>query len=511
MASPDPNDRLPTSVEVDAPEHIAIRGDVVVTPRTPLLSRPALAVASLLALAAAAELTPGLERLRLFSEPPAAALEPRGVAAPTLSVGEATLEGETQTRPELAQPETVELRAAARGPIAGERGNSELPAIDVERPPVEIADPGGRALSGFFAALDRTRAKAPGAVTRVIHFGDSIVTSDYVSGTLRRKLQAEFGDAGHGFMLMANAWPAYFHNDVYRFASSGWLVSRVVGPLAPDGFYGLGGVSFRAPPGSRARFGTADSGSFGRAVSRFTIDYLVEPGGGTLQLNVDGKPYATLDTSGPEKQVAYYDVRVPDGPHRLEIVTTKGVSRAFGVVMERDVPGVVLDAIGIQGARIRFLDKQDDAHWAEQLAWRSPNLLIYEFGANESGDGFAYPMADYYRTMVAVLEQGRRAVPSAGCLVVAAMDRAERRGTSLTSMAVIPAIVAEQRKAAAASGCAFFDTLQAMGGPGSMAAWVERGLGQADLTHPTGSGSAVLGTWLYRALMHAYQAQGSAR
>jgi lysophospholipase L1-like esterase len=187
-------------------------------------------------------------------------------------------------------------------------------------------------------------------------------------------------------------------------------------------------------------------------------------------------------------------------------VTASGTTRAFGVVMERDVPGVVLDAIGIQGARVRFLDKQDDAHWAEQLRWRDPSILVYEFGANESGDGFAYPMVDYHRTMKEVLRQGKAAVPDAGCLVIGAMDRAEKRGTDLSSMAVIVAIVEQQRKASAEVGCAFFDTYQAMGGPGSMPAWVARGLGQADLTHPTGSGSEVLGNWIYRALMQGYDA-----
>ncbi len=325
-----------------------------------------------------------------------------------------------------------------------------------------------------------------------------------MSGTLRRKLQAQFGDAGHGYMLMANAWPAYFHNDVSRFASSGWMVSRIVGPLTPDGLYGLGGVTFRAPPGSRARFGTAKSGHYGRAVSRYEVSYLAQPGGGTMKLNLDGKPHSVIDTAANTVHVATVTVQVPDGEHELEVVTTKGSVRAFGVVMERDVPGVVLDAIGVQGARIRFLDKQDDAHWAEQLRWRKPNLLIYEFGANESGDGFAYPMADYHRTMVDVLRQGKKAVPEAGCLVIGAMDRAEKKGASLSTMPVIPAIVKEQKSASAEVGCAFFNTYEAMGGSGSMAAWVSRGLGQADLTHPTGSGSEVLASWIYRALMKEY-------
>jgi lysophospholipase L1-like esterase len=469
---------------------------------TPLLSRPVLAVLTLLALGGLAQAIPALERIRLFGDPaPKGAPAVAAAASAQLSVGEALIETETRTRPELAQPEHSEL-PAARGPIAGGAPNAGVELdLDFARPPLPISDPSGHALDGFYAALERTRQKRPGAITRVLHFGDSIVTSDYVSGTLRRKLQEQFGDAGHGFSLIANPWPAYFHNDVYRFASSGWLVSRVVGPLSPDGLYGLGGVSFRAPPGARARFGTAKSGRYGRAVSRFTVLYLEQPNGGQMELNVDGKPRAAIDTNAPAVRVMRREVEVPDGEHELEIVTRKGMTRAFGVIMERSGPGVVLDAIGIQGARIRFLDKQDDQHFKEELAARKPDLVIYQFGANESGDNFAYPMADYRRTMIDVLRQAKQALPEGSCLVLTAMDRAEKKGVALTSMPVIPALVKEQKVAAAEVGCALFDVYGAMGGAGSMPTWVRRGLGQADLTHPSGVGAEVLANWIYRALL----------
>jgi hypothetical protein len=305
-------------------------------------------------------------------------------------------------------------------------------------------------------------------------------------------------------MLIADAWPAYHHNDVYRFASKGWLVSRIVGPLAQDGLYGLGCVSFKAPPGARGRYGTAKKGRRGRAVSRFELVYLEQPNGGEVRLNLDGQAHSVVSLEAPEKRVATTEIRVPDGEHMLEVVTTKGTPRLFGVVLEREQPGVVLDAIGIQGARVRFLDKQADAHWAQQLKWRNPALLVYQFGANESGDGFAYPMDQYYTTLKDVLLQGKRAVPQAGCLVIGAMDRASKRGDVMKSMAVIPALVAEQKKAARDVGCAFWNTYEAMGGPGGMPSWVRRGLGQADLTHPTGYGSQVLGKWIFRALVHGY-------
>ena len=88
--------------------------------------------------------------------------------------------------------------------------------------------------------------------------------------------------------------------------------------------------------------------------------------------------------------------------------------RAFGVWMERDEPGVVLDAIGIQGCRIRFLDQSDDAHFAEQLRLRDPQLTVFQYGMNESEDGELFPLDQYASTMKAVLQQVKAALPKRG-------------------------------------------------------------------------------------------------
>ncbi len=48
---------------------------------------------------------------------------------------------------------------------------------------------------------------------------------------MRRKMQARFGDAGHGFILLANGWDQYFHNDVSHGASSGGPPTASAGPV----------------------------------------------------------------------------------------------------------------------------------------------------------------------------------------------------------------------------------------------------------------------------------------
>ncbi len=462
-----------------------------------LRSRPVQATLLVIAAALVLELTPRLERFRLFGKRPTK--EPTTLAPqPSASVGESQLGLET-TAPGAAPGATKLLPAQAQ----------EAKALE-QAPPVPLLDPSGKALDGFFKALSQTARKSPGAITRIAHFGDSIIVSDYVSGTLRRKLQATFGDAGHGFVLIANAWPSYFHNDVSRYATAGFSVSRIVGPYAADGLYGLGGVSFNTPPNVLARVGTAESGDFGRRVSSFSLYYLEQPQGGTLELSLDGGPASELSTAGPAAQSKVHTLKVPDGSHQLSLQTKRGTSRLFGLVLEREGPGVVLDALGIQGARIRFMDKQDDQHWADQLQLRSPNLLVYEFGANESTDGFLYPMPDYHRTMREVLQQGKRALPEASCLVIGAMDRAAKVGDEIVSLRVMPELLANQKRAALDAGCAFFDTWTAMGGARSMPRWVRKGLGQADLTHPTGVGAEIIGTWIYRALMQSYGAWSEA-
>lgn len=463
-------------------------------------SRPVAAVVLVCAAALVLELTPALARFRLFGKRPS--VEPRVTAAavaPSASVGESQLGLET-TAPARA-PGAAQLAPAAA---------QEAQALE-QAPPVPLLDPSGKALTAFFAALQKTARKETGAVTRIAHFGDSIIVSDYVSGTLRRKLQTAFGDAGHGFVLVANAWPAYFHNDVSRYATAGFKVSRIVGPYAADGFYGLGGVSFSTPPNVLSRVGTAESGDFGRNVASFTLYYLEQPNGGTLELSVDGGPPSELSTAGSAIASKTHTVKVPDGSHTLSLQTKRGTSRLFGVVLEREGPGVVLDALGVQGARIRFMDKQDDQHWADQLKLRSPQLLVYQFGANESADGFLYPMVDYHRTMREVLAQGKKALPGSSCLVIGAMDRAAKVGDEIVSLRVMPDLLANQKQAALDEGCAFFDTWTAMGGARSMPRWVKKGLGQADLTHPTSIGAEIVGTWIYRALMASYESYKSVR
>jgi lysophospholipase L1-like esterase len=518
----------------DQAERLTAPAEPIVAPAFPVPRKIAITLACAGVLFAVPYLVPGLAILRpltpgislLPKDEPAGTGEevPGGVApAPADSVGEAALPGETLDQQGRADELEGKGAIDARGPIAQAQKPRVPDAVDEGKAVRPIDDPSGKALEKFFDKLMRVENKEPGAIARILYYGDSIVASDFVTGKLRRLYQTRFGDAGHGYAIAANAFPGWFHIDVARKASKGWKTSRCIGPYADDGMYGLGCVSFTArKEGEWFSMGTADRDEWGRSVSRFELEYMAQPGGGPVDLILDGAKHATLPTDGASHEVKWHTVTVPDGPHTLEVRTTSEAPvRLFGMRTERDVPGVTLSALGITGARARFLDKQDDAHWKQVLAAAKPDLVILAFGSNEITDGMIFldekgqksktPMDDYESGLRKVMQQIEAACPQASTMLVGPPDMASKDESQGHSRPQVGVIVTRQKHAAKEEGWAFFDQFNAMGGSGSMWGWMKSGLGNPDMFHPTGSGGNVLGKMQYQAVMEAYEKHKAAK
>jgi lysophospholipase L1-like esterase len=389
-----------------------------------------------------------------------------------------------------------------------------------------IDDPTGHALDAFYTQLAATAAKQPGAVTRILHYGDSVITSDYISGTLRRRMQARYGDAGHGFILVANPWEWYFHNDVVHYAGEGWNANRITGPFTNDRQYGLGGVTFHGQGGAIATFGAADKGDYGRAVSRFDVYYLAQPGGGDFEVQ-SGDKTERVSTRAETKSSKVHSFRVEDGPRKMRLRAVGGGDvRLFGVVLERDVHdvpgappapgavGVVYDALGANGAQSLLWVPMDDGHWREQMTLRKPSLVVLQFGTNES-EAPVFSEASYERTLTTVLLKVKAAAQGASVMLAAPLDRGERSAGVVKTKKIIPKIVASQKKVALANGCAFWNTYEAMGGEGTIGRWLKAkpALASSDLTHPTPAGAEAIGVLFEKAIvagLDARQARGDA-
>lgn len=464
------------------------------------LRRALFATVTLGALMGVPYLVPGLERLRLLS--PLAPGQGLELAPPpaekSAEVGELALPpAEAGALDHLGVPEEVSIP---------ERARKLVPTQAEEKPPVSLVGPDG-ALDAFFARLAQVEDGDEGAVARVAVWGDSNVASDLVTSVLRRALQKRFGDAGHGYVLLTRTSKRYFHNDVRQIRASGWGVSQMTGPLAADALYGLGATTFRSlGKGAFAKIGTASDGSFGRKASVIAIPYLEQPGGGGFEVQIDGALVDTVSAEGDAKAGRVARFTVADDQHEVEIRSTGANTRVFGMWLERDGPGVVVDALGVTNSKIRYLLRTDEAFFAAQIEQRGVDLLMFNFGVNGAREGEKQMggLDVYEATMRELLARMRKHHPDKSCLVVAPGDAATQVGTRRVSFPLMTPLIEIQERVAVASGCAFWNMRQAMGGPDSMGKWLETGLGEEDMLHPTKAGATLLGRWLYLALMERY-------
>jgi lysophospholipase L1-like esterase len=215
-----------------------------------------------------------------------------------------------------------------------------------------------------------------------------------------------------------------------------------------------------------------------------------------------------VSTKAEQKASKVFSFSVEDGPRKMQLRSAGGGDvRLFGVALERDVPGVVYDALGANGAQSLLWEPVDDTHWKDQMALRKPALVILQFGTNES-EAPVFGEKSYEKTLTHVLEKVKAAAEGASVMLVAPLDRAEREAGELRTKKIIPKIVASQKKVALANGCAFWNTYEAMGGEGSMAKWVKAKpqLASWDLTHPTPAGAEVIGELFEKALVTGFEA-----
>jgi lysophospholipase L1-like esterase len=373
------------------------------------------------------------------------------------------------------------------------------PILGVEIP---IEDPNGTALAAFHAGLMRA-ARGEGQA-HVVVYGASHVAADIWTGHVRHELQASFGDAGHGFILPVEPWRHYRHMDV-TVTSNGrrWETLRAHYGDADAGAYGLAGVAMRTD--RAGAFGRIDTGA--THASRFELWYRREPGAGAMDVLIDGSRVERIRTDG-EAGPAYAVFHTEDAPHTFEIRTRgDGPVTIYGVSLERETPGVVVDSLGINGFRAAGHLLWDEALHTEHLRRRSPDLVVLAYGTNESGDD-DQPIEVYERDLRRVLARVQSAVPAASCLLVGPSDRpiVNRDGT-VEPRTRTDQVIEVQRRVSAELGCGFFDMVRYGGGPLHMVTWaaMDPAWAQEDHVHYTIRGYTRLGDVMTRALLETYE------
>jgi lysophospholipase L1-like esterase len=192
------------------------------------------------------------------------------------------------------------------------------------------------------------------------------------------------------------------------------------------------------------------------------------------------------------------------GPHRIE-VDLSGDALLLGVDLRSGEPGILYDALGINGSEMADLDAWEPGVRADLLLHASPALIVVSFGTNDMG-AKGFDAEAYFAACLGVLQRLRADAPDAAVLVTGPAERGgKHRQTRARMLARSEACSDALRSAALDAGCAFWDARAAMGGRGSIARWAAAGLARTDQVHLTESGYRALARLLFDALMGAYE------
>ncbi len=400
--------------------------------------------------------------------------------------------------------------APAPAPASAAASVSTLPSRPPAVPTPAVIPPG--ALDHWFEALSRVEVGEPGRVVRACHWGDSTIAADGITGRVRSRLQARFGDGGPGFLAVKTDPRWQSRPGVARWLKGDWSAFEITFGGAAERRYGLAGVVSTATGEATATLGGLEVDEVRQPLHRFDVFYQLQPGGGTLSVSPKGAPGARLSTAADRVRDAFRELRSEAGSSYLYLKTGgDGPVTIYGVALETVGPGVTWETFGVAGASVgSMLSRQASWHLREQVRRRSPDLVVYETGGNElEYPGLAVDGGAPFKTPYAqVLANLRAGAPEASCLVIGPLDQARRERGRIVSKPALEVMIRIQGEAAREAGCAFWDARGAMGGEGAFERWLqhEPRLAWTDLLHLTDAGLDLVGDALADTLLEAYDA-----
>lgn len=352
-------------------------------------------------------------------------------------------------------------------------------------------------LVNFLTKLDTLESSKTGIIS-ILHVGDSHIQADLFTGTLRRKLQQQFGHAGRGLIFPYRVAGTNEPFDLKSSSDYNWNAKRMVHIEKPQAI-GISGITLE---------------SVGTDFSLWCETRALEDSFTRVQVFSNGCAIALSDESGklainksPEyEEVKFFQFEQP--VRKLKLSSNNGNCKLnlFGLnLLNEHQYGIIYHAAGVNGARVDHLNIAEK--WLNQTQALAPDLIIVSLGTNDSNQP-EFDKVKFANEIENLCCKIREVHPKAALLFTLPPDFGPGPRKRSRKASAIPADLPAQRAAlevikakAASIGFAYWDFRKVMGGPGSRADWVKKGLMQQDRVHLTTTGYALQAEMLYEALL----------
>lgn len=340
-------------------------------------------------------------------------------------------------------------------------------------------------LDAFFDALEDADKRH----VRIMHYGDSQLECDRISGCLRQEFQERFGGSGVGLVPAVQTVPTY---TLGQTASPEGLPRYLAyGPAnmrAGHGRYGVMAQMARVDGNASFTFRTRGGKDYSHSRTFSEVTVLAQ-GTGSLKVSAADSAFV-LDEETATEGLEAYTVRLPRAVDRASL-SVNGHWDVYGIMLDGS-KGVSVDNIPMRGASGTMFTRISRQSMEPFFRKENVGLIILQYGGNSvpylKSDKAIETYKEGLKKQIALF---RSLSPRSRILFIGPADMATSIQGKMQTYPYLEKVVQAIREAALESGVAFWNLYESMGGKGSVVEWVNARpqLAGSDYVHFTPKGA----------------------
>ena len=361
--------------------------------------------------------------------------------------------------------------------------------------------------------IKRLKNKLRQGVCQIVHYGDSQIEGDRITGYVRNRLQLAFNGGGPGFFPIK---VVYNQNSIDITTSGNWVryafFDRKQRRKVGHDMYGLFatyslftnyGKDTTGLSVSKATFTIKPSAkSYARLqhYTKFGLHYGNAMGKVKIKVYENGNIIKT-DSLISDGKYHNYKLNFATTPKELKIELEARVSPDFyGVTLDADT-GVRMDNVAMRGEAGRIFTRMNYENYRQMSVDRQPDLFIFQYGGNT----IPYmkteqQLREYVEGLIFNMKWVKRANPNAMFMLLGPGDMTTSRNGQRLTYPFLPKLNDLMKEECMKNDVAYFSMYEAMGGENSMISWVKQGMAASDYVHFSPKGTKLISEVFYQCL-----------
>jgi len=363
--------------------------------------------------------------------------------------------------------------------------------------------------------LSELKKKLSSNNCRIIHYGDSQLEGDRITGYLRNRLQKMYGGSGPGFIPIKQA---YHQISAVVKHSDTWERHAIFDPTQKKfkhRKYGafLSSSRFTPTPTDSILIDSTAITTANISIKKSTIAYRkfrafknigLHYGNCTYPIEISVYDKGILiqkDSLIQDGKYHNYRIQLTNTPTDLKIELKGKVSADFyGLTLDGN-SGIQIDNVAMRGASGTIFTKNDAADYGRMIKELNPKIMLLQFGGNTVPyikDSIG--VINYTKRLNSQFKWLRRRQSDMSILFIGPTDLATSVNGKMVTYEHLPYLNEQLKELCLNNKIAYWDMFHAMGGKNSISHWVKQNLVGGDYIHFTPKGTKYISELFFTSL-----------